>query len=980
MSDAGLRQIERELGASGLAAGVAAALAESPDPQGAALRAAQVLGAAARADAAGLAAAWARRPDALARILRGVCGVAPFLARLFTGRPEWLLALLDDDLAAPRSAADYARRLEEALLGVAPGAEAGALRLFKYFELARISVRDASPDLVPEARAGETLRELSHLADALLASAFDCAAARLAARLGVPRWRSAGGDFALRLAVLGLGKLGGEELNFSSDVDLVYVFESPEPEQRDLRDGPDRMAPEEYAARLAAEFGRLVSEATAEGFLYRIDLDLRPEGAQGSLVVSSDALTAYYDGWAAMWEKAAFTKARPVAGDLRFGWRLVRHVHPMIYRSAMDFAAVDAIKEMKERVEREHGGSGDAFDVKLGSGGIRDVEFVAQALQLLHGGRIPQVRGRSTQEALAALAEAGCLAREEADSLLASYHFLRRLENRLQMEGERQVHRLPAPGSARERMARAAGFGGSGGLAAFERALEGHRRRVRELFERLLSEEGEERILSLFARGAPRLLHVPATRGMIEGLARHFAREIDASADPELALNNLDRFIQGIGTRSFYYGLLLDRPELVPRLAALFGASKYLSSLIATHPDLIEPVFSDPGVLLLPRADLERDLAAIRERLKAEADRDPAERALAALRLFQHRQLVNVGLLDLAGKVSRREAERALSEIAEVCLEAALALAREQLRGGSLAPEPGEFLVVGMGKLGSRELSYGSDLDVIFLYDAPGAGEAERVEAQTRHVRLAQKLIWALDTRTGEGFCYSVDARLRPSGEQGTLVSSLDTFREHHARSAMAWERQALLRARPVAGSAALGEAFEALRREILARPLPEDLGAEIHRIRMRMETELAHEERGRRDLKTGRGGLVDVESAVQFLQLRHGRDAPGLFEPESTETQLARLEELGRVSPSDARALREGWEFLQRLSSRLRIVQNRSISDLREDRADLDSVARALGYAPSARSGGARRPLLEDYRRHTEAIRRVYLEVLGVA
>ena len=982
MSEAGLREIEGALGVSGLAAAVAEALAEAPDPPGAALRAAEVLGAAARSHAARLAAACARRPDAPGRILRAVCGVAPFLARFLTGHPEWLLALLEDDLAAPRSADDYARRLDEAMQDVAPGAEAGALRLFKYLELARIAVRDASPELVPEARAGETLRELSHLADALLARAFACAAARLAARLGEARWRSAGADYALRLAVLGLGKLGGEELNFSSDVDLVYVFESPGPEQLDLRDGPDGMAPEEYAARLAAEFGRLVGEATADGFLYRIDLDLRPEGAQSPLVVSSDALAAYYDGWAAMWEKAAFTKARPVAGDLRFGWRLVRHVHPMIYRSAMDFEAVDSIKEMKARVEREHGGSGDAFDVKLGSGGIRDVEFVAQALQLLHGGRIPQVRGRSTQEALGALAEAGCLPGGEADALLASYRFLRRLENRLQMEGERQVHRLPPPGSARERIARALGFGGSGGPAAFERALEGHRRRVRELFERLFSEEGEERILALFARGAPRLLHVPAARAMIEDLARHFAREIEASADPTLALNNLDRFIQGIGTRSFYYGLLLDRPELVPRLAALFGTSKYLSNLISSHPDLIEPVFSDPEVLLLPRADLERDLAAIRERLEADAERDPADRALAAMRLFQHRQLVNVGLLDLAGKVERREAERALSEIAEVCLEAALALAREQLRGGPRAagvPEPGRFLVVGMGKLGSRELSYGSDLDVIFLYDAPGAGEADRLEAQGHHVRLAQKLIWALDTRTGEGFCYSVDARLRPSGQQGTLVSSLDAFREHHARSAMAWERQALLRARPVAGSASLGEAFEVLRREILARPLPEDLGGEIHRIRMRMETELAHEERGRRDLKTGRGGLVDVESVVQFLQLRHGHDAPQLFEPESTETQLARCEALGLLSSAHARTLREGWEFLQRLSSRLRIVQNRSISDLREDRADLDSVARALGYAPPARSGDARRPLLEDYRRHTEAIRRVYLEVLGV-
>jgi glutamate-ammonia-ligase adenylyltransferase len=982
VSQAELRDIERELGAAGFADATGAALAEAPDPHGAALRAVELLRAALRTDGARLAAAWKREPAALLRILAGVCGVAPFLARRFAARPEWLLALLDEALAEPRTPESYAQRLDEALVRVAAGAEGDALRRFKYYELARIVVRDASEELVPEERVGETLAELSYLADALLARAFACAAARLAERLGPPRWRRPGGDFELRVAVLGLGKLGGEELNFSSDVDLVYVSESPEPGHGALGEGPSDSSPEEYAARLAGEFGRLVSEATAEGFLYRIDLNLRPEGAQGPLVIPSDALAAYYDGLAAMWEKAAFSKARPVAGDLDLGWRVVRRVHPMIYHSAMDFAGVDAIKEMKERVEGEHGGSGEEFNVKLGSGGIRDVEFIAQALQLLHGGRIPQVRGRSTQQALESLAQSGVLGEEEARSLLAAYRFLRRLENRLQMEAERQVHRLHAGGSVRERVARAVCSSGPDRPASFEQALDTQRRSVREFFERLFSEEGEDRVLSLFARGAPRLLHVPATRAMVEDLAGRFAREIDASADPELALNNLDRFIQGIGTRTFYYGLLLDRPELVPRLAALFGASKYLANVFASHPNLIEPVFSDPDVLLLSRAELERDLGEVRARLDGGADRDPVERALAALRLFHHRQLVNVGLLDLGGRIARGDAERSLSEIAQVCLTAALALAREQIGHARLATAPppeGEFLVVGMGKLGSGELTYGSDLDVIFLYDVPMADDTARLEAQTYFVRLAQKLIWALDTRTVEGFCYAVDARLRPSGEQGPLVTSLEGFRQHHERSAMVWERQALLRARPVAGSASLGEDFDDLRREILGRPPPADLGAEIHRIRMRMETELAQERRGHRDLKVGRGGLVDVESVVQFLQLRHGRVFPQLFDPESIETQLACIEELELLSPEQVRSLREGWEFLQRLSSRLRIVQNRSISDLREDRADLDSVARALGYAPSRRSGDARRFLLEDYRRHTEAIRRVYLGVLGV-
>jgi len=997
----GLEGLERELGTPGLAAALRPRLAAAPDPEAALRRAGELLRAAAERDRERLVAAWSRGPASpaapLVRALAAAAAIAPFLVRFLGAHPEWLLEVAEDtDLGAPRTPEALAADLDAALQA-APSDEAGAvLRRFKYRELARWCSREADPELVPPERVGEALEELTHLADALLSRAFDVAWARTVAKLGEPVWKhSDGSPYALGMAVLGLGKLGGGELNFSSDVDLLYVSRDPDEPLAELTGGPG-VDPHTFAGRVAGELGRLVSEVTAEGFLYRVDLDLRPEGAQGPLVIGDEALAVYYDGWAAVWEKAALMKARPVAGDLELGWSLVRRIHPMIYRSSMDFAAVTGIKEMKARVERERGG-GEGFDVKLGTGGIRDVEFIAQALQLLHGGRIPQLRDRSTQAALEHLAAAGILPEEDAAALLEAYRFLRRLENRLQMEAERQTHRLPGDPALRERAARAMGFADDDAAAAFEEALEAHRGQVRRRFETLLPESGEERVLTLFEQSAPQLLHLPGTRSMVEELARELAEAVDHSADPELALNNLDRFIQGIGTRSFYHGLLLDRPELVPRLASVFATSKYLSGLLASYPQVIEPVFRDPNVLLLSRDELEADLAELRRRMEAEDDRDPTERELAALRLFRHRQLVNVGLLDLGGKVERAEAERALTGIAEVCLEGALELAREQLaaraarrgaNGDAQAPagaEPGAFLVVGMGKLGTRELTYGSDLDLIFLYTGPAGpvgeeDDAALAEAQSHYVRLAQKLIWALDTRTAEGFCYSVDARLRPSGQQGALVSSLAAFRAHHARHAMVWERQALLRARPAAGDRALADAFTALRRSILERPPPEDLPREIHRVRMRMESELAQETRVRHDLKLGRGGLVDVESVVQYLQLRHGARHPDLLEPERLEVQLRRMEEREILPATTAQALRAGWDFLQRLSSRLRIVQNRSISDLREDRADLDSVARTLGYETPARSGGARRFLLQDYRRHTEAIRDVYLDVLGVA
>jgi glutamate-ammonia-ligase adenylyltransferase len=466
---------------------------------------------------------------------------------------------------------------------------------------------------------------------------------------------------------------------------------------------------------------------------------------------------------------------------------------------------------------------------------------------------------------------------------------------------------------------------------------------------------------------------------MMEALAEEFAREIEASPDVVLALNNLDRFVRAIGSRRFYYELLIDRPELVGRLAALFAGSRFLSGLLAQHPRLIEPLFADPNLLLLTREQLRADLAAIRAGLGAPGEPD-FELDLEALRLFHHKQILNVGLLDVDQRITRAACETALTEIAEVAIEAALTVAQREVTrvrgGGDLAVR---FLIVGMGKLASRELSYGSDLDLIFLYDVPANAGADALEVQEQCVRVAQRLISALETPTASGVCYEIDSRLRPSGNQGTLVTSLASLRNHYEAVAMLWEKQALLRARAVAGDAAGAAAFEALREEILRAPLPEDAAEEIHRVRLRMERELAEETATKRDLKRGRGGLLDVENAVQYLQLRHGRAHRELLAVDRTERQIEKLAEFGVLSPEHAQVLGAGWEFLERLASRLRVVENRSISDLDEERGDLDGLARRLGYGGGARESSARRALLDDYARHTLAIRAAYLEILGV-
>lgn len=962
------------IGLHSLATRLAAALPTTLIAPSEIAAAARVVEAVHRAHADALAQVWRDAPDALLGALGGLAAHAPFFLNVLERHPRWLIELAQDDLRVQRSAADYRRQLAPRIAATAPDEAGDELRRFKYFELARITLRELSIEIIPDEDEPRILAEISALADVLLDFALRAADARLQRKLGFDDSR----DNVPGFVVLAMGKLGASELNYSSDVDLVYVFDTQTPPDNAAGSATGGLSPIEYYTRLAQDFGRLVAAQTAEGMLYRVDIELRPEGSRGALVVASTAFVNYYDTWAATWERAAAMKARPVAGDVDLGWRCVRALGPMLYRSSVDYESVAAISAMKERFDSGPTGDVHGFNIKHGPGGIRDVETVAQALQLLYGGRMPQIRQAGSEAAILALGEVNLLGEDDAVALLAAYRFLRRVEHRVQMIGERQTYTLPTQPDGILRIALSLGFSGNNPAEEFAAALERHCGFVRDLRHRLFPTDTTDRILGFFARRSPAFLANPLTRESGEVIAQQFAHAVEESANPQRALNNLEHFVDGVGGRRFYYELLLDRPELISRLCTLFAASEHLSAYLARYPRLIEPIFSDPSVLLLSQSQLEANFDQVQSEMLHEYGEDLPEARLDALRLFHHRELVNIGLLDLSDKITRAAAESALTDVAEVCVRRALDLAHRQL--AHRAPPPGDlsFLVVGMGKLASRELTYGSDLDVIFLYDLPGATEYQLGEAQDFLVRLAQKLIWALCTRTATGVCYEIDARLRPSGNQGPLVTSLAAFRTYHAGSAQVWERQALLRARPVAGDDALAESFETVRRDILGAPLPAALEADIHRIRLRMEGEMARETTHRHDFKTGHGGLLDVESVVQMLQLRHGREHLELWRPMAIAEQIGALAAIGALPREQADALRHGWEFLQRLSSRLRIVENRSISDLDEERGDLESLARALGYTSPQRSGGARRALLDDYRKHTNVIRDVYESFFG--
>ena len=877
-------------------------------------------------------------PEKLSLILYALCGIAPFFANILARHPTHLIDLLDDDLSLPRSPGDLRQNLERTMKDAQVENDAEKLRGFKYYELARITVRDCCDDWVPLARSDETLRELSELADVLLERAMTLAEDRVGAQFESPGYVGEDGKtHPLRFCALGLGKLGAGELNYSSDVDLVYVCDSPPTDTKLVG-----TSPLVYFDRLAQEFGSLVSANLHEGFLYRVDLDLRPNGAQGGLVVTEAALLSYYESWAHTWEKAAFMKARPVAGSLDLGWHTIVSAAPAIYNAAMNYRMTDGIHSLKEKIRSARGGDPDSFDVKIDPGGIRDVEFIAQALQLLHAGRIPQLRDRSTQGALRNLEAVGLLEPETAAELHETYLFLRRVENRLQMEGERQIHRIPKSVNGLTRLARAMAYVGEDGTEQLQGEIARRRKFLRNLANDSVSVGNYERVKELFERAVPELFKFEMTNTLLVDLIGRFAQAFDDYGDADRALNNLDRSIRGSGNRRIYFELLLDRPELVPRLAALFSASNFLSDYLARYPRLIEPLFRDPNLLLYSETQLRADYdRVLSERIDDSTGFD-LEARLDALRLFHHLHVLNVGLLDLAKKSSRSECEVALTDIAEVCIEKALDISREQLAAKSGAPPadsaPGTFLVVGMGKLASRELTYGSDLDLIFIYQHREGASGGEAMAQDYFVRLAQRFISALQTPTELGFCYEVDARLRPSGNQGLLVCSMQSYRRYHAESAATWERQALLRARPVAGDESLAEDFRVLRNQILSAPNPEDLVQEIHHVRTRMEDELAKETAGRLDYKTGRGGALDIECALQYLQLLNGREHPELLEPDSIDKQRVELARLGLIDAECARVLKEGWGFLQELGSRLRIVENRSISSLNVDKGDLDA------------------------------------------
>ncbi len=895
--------------------------------------------------------------------------------------------------AGPRSADDHQREIGRAAAEPwEPFSE--RLRQVRHHEYLRIGLNDLAGRYAVDV----TMTELSALAAGAFAAACDWARHTLREQYGELRNVGTGLGTQDAFVVLAMGKLGGGELNFSSDVDVTYLCDAAEGETRGGRRGT--LVARAYYARLAELVTRALQEVTASGFAFRVDLRLRPDGINGPIVNPVHDALLYYESYGQTWERTAMIPARPVAGLLELGEQFLHEIQPFVYRRYLDYATVADIKEMKGRVEAELGQKARG-NVKLGRGGIREVEFLVQVLQLINGGRDERVRTRGSLPTLARLVECGYLPAEEGTELAGAYRFLRNVEHKIQIVHQRQTHVVPHDAREQETLARRLGYRGTDAAAQLWADLDHHSACVRRAFEKLFYEPAAEtrragdpetvqllRNLDVRESSVQRLRELgfadPETsyenlrllrdgpvwarararrKKVLYELAPALLGAILRAANPDLALQNMATFVSSIGARTSFLALLHENPGTLRMLVELFGGSQFLANAFIRRPEQLDT---------LVRADLVRvhrspeNLAAELERMLG-TDVD-FEDALDALRRFRNQEFLRIGINDMQSLLDPLEVSRELTTLAEVCLRTATTVAaREVCERHGWERLPGEMVILGLGKLGSAELNYNSDLDLIFVYDAP----ATLVAAQEQFSRFAQRLITVLQTTTREGIVYRIDTRLRPSGRSGPLVSSLDGFRRYHESSAQVWERQALIKARPVVGDAALADAVAAIVTAFVYRaPLTPEEVHEIRRLRRRMEHELARESHERINIKTGRGGLVDVEFLTQMLQLSSGMQERRVRVRNTLEA-LQVLQDVGVLPAADRALLADGYRFLRRVENALRLAHDRPVEDLDRGQMDLTTVAKRMGFEGSG--GAAGEALWREYKVRREAIRACY-------
>ena len=843
-----------------------------------------------------------------------------------------LLRLMSDPRHADARAGVFAAAHSEAELFA-------ELRHFRQREALRLIWRDVNDLDTIET----TLTGASVLAETCIEAALLGAERKVAARHGAIR--DAHGT-PQRMVVFGLGKLGGGELNFSSDIDLVFAFA-----ESGASDGERPLDADAYYARVGQAFVALLAERNADGYVYRVDLRLRPFGNSGRPVLSFAAMEQYYQREGRDWERYAWTKARAVGGDRNAGAHLLDTLRPFVFRRYLDYTAFAGLREMKALIDAEVVRKDLADDLKLGPGGIREIEFIVQLVQLIRGGREPALRARGLLPALAACEQLGFIPSGRATKLRAAYRFLRRLENRVQMFADQQTHAIPEDVAVRQRLALALGHADWAGLAT---ELAAHRAAVSDEFAALMANdaraqmqrdesawttlwrnivrEGVDREALAAAGFVPAedvaaelesLLGSSALRNMSARSRERLDRVLPAlfaaaaaSSEPVRCLIRMLRLVQTVARRSVYLALLDEQPAALKRLSEVLSASAFLAERVIAHPLLLDDLFDDR----VDNAPPDRDaVAAELARRLATLDGTDAEAEIELVQEERQSALFRIGLAFLGGRIDAVSAARALAGVAEVVLTAVLRIAERDLaanHGRLGATETAGFSVIAYGSFGGSELGFGSDLDLVFLYDGELAQHesdgARPLDGARYYTRLAQRVVHLLDVQTRAGKLYEVDVRLRPDGGKGLLVLGMDAYEAYLRERAWTWELQALVRARAVAGEAALGARFARVRSALLSTP--RDAAAvrtDISAMRARWRADRDRSDAVRFDLKQGIGGLVDIEFLLQGIVLSNAASHPQLLLSGNTPALIAAAERAGVLSAAEAVTLTSAHSML---------------------------------------------------------------------
>jgi len=775
------------------------------------------------------------------------------------------------------------------------------LRSFRNREMIRIAWRDicGAADLI------QTLTDLSSLADACISETLDWLHQELVKELGQPQDNDGN---QLCMMVLAMGKLGAYELNFSSDIDLIFVY----PHVGETKGGKKIVSNEQFFMRLGKQLISALQNRTSDGFVFRVDTRLRPFGESGPIVISLDALENYYQSHGREWERYAFIKARVVTGDVASSNEVMQMANSFVYRRYLDYGAFESLREMKQMIMTEVKRKGLKDNVKLGSGGIREIEFIGQAFQLIRGGRYPDLRQKQILQTLDMLFVKQLLPEFVIAELKTAYYFLRTTENRLQQMRDAQTHVLPTAPDDRQVLAVSMGFEN---WNEFYRSLEYHRQRVRDHFDQVFASpqiSQSDEVSDSFQLKQVWLQKVDNSVAMklIESLGceqpkifleqiKSFASSVNLKSLSKLARQRLDalmpliiasvakhkdacnllhrilELIQAISRRSSYLSLLLENPMALSQLVRLCASSPWVAHQLKKHPILLDELL-DPRTLYKPpdTDQLQQDLT---NRL-AHVDSQDLEQQMDVLRQFKHASVLRVAAADISGAVPLMVVSDYLTAIAEIVLKTAMELAWQQMVARYGRPllekdhDRSYFAVIAYGKMGGIELSYSSDLDLVFLYDAdPNANTDGNnpVANAVFYARLGQRLIHLLTAYTSAGQLYEVDMRLRPSGESGMLVSHIDSFGEYQQKNAWTWEHQALVRARPVAGDSYVMKAFSQIRQNVLSQARDiEKLRQEIVEMRERMRNQMTKTKPGYFDLKQDAGGITDIEFMVQYIVL----------------------------------------------------------------------------------------------------------------